>query len=141
MLKFGAGLIISGLGFYVLYAATMHTHALNSIRPIWVCLSFALQALGEILVSALGLSLMAKWAPKALYNALMGGWFVVIAIGSCLSGYLNTHLASVHKGERFMQVAHTYEHSFLFLTLMSIAAGLIVILASKTICRQLNNNS
>lgn len=139
MLKFGAGLIISGLGFYVLYAATMQSHALNSIHPIWVCLSFALQALGEILVSALGLSLMAKWAPKALYNALMGGWFMVVAIGSCLSGLLNTHLASVHKGESFMQIAHTYEHSFLFLTLMSVAAGLIVVLSSHTICRYFNN--
>jgi|GEM_PF-6019657 len=137
MLKFGSGLIISGLGFYVLYAPLNDTVAFNTVQPLWVCLSFALQALGEILVSALGLSLMAKWAPKKVYNALMGGWFMVVAIGSCLSGYLNSHLASVKHHASLTQTVHIYQHSFMFLTVMAIGTGVFVLILSKPICKWL----
>lgn len=137
MLKFGSGLIISGLGFYVLYIATIHSSAFHSIRPLWVCLSFALQALGEILVSALGLSLMAKWAPKSLYNTLMGGWFLVIALGSCLSGFLNAHLAAIQPGDSFKHITLTYSHTFLLLTMMSIICGITVLLFSRLVCHWL----
>ena len=95
MLKFSYGLIMTGLGYAVLYFAVMHQTVLNNVNPIWPFLSFALQALGEIFVSALGLSLMAKWAPHKLYNACMGGWFVVVALGSNLSGEINAHFISI----------------------------------------------
>jgi POT family proton-dependent oligopeptide transporter len=139
MRKFSVGLIIAGCGFYVLALTVSHAQGLHSVDPIWVCLSFAFQGFGEILVSALGLSLMAKWAPQSLYNALMGGWFLVIALGSCLSGYLNAHLASVKTGESLAHIISTYHQSFLFLTVMAIGAGLFVLLISRPVCRLLNN--
>jgi POT family proton-dependent oligopeptide transporter len=138
MIKFGMGLIINGIGFYVLALTLSNTHLPHSVEPAWVCLSFAFQALGEILVSALGLSLMAKWAPAPLYNTLMGSWFLVVAIGSCLSGYLNTELASIKTSEPLTMIIQAYHHSFIFLTVMALGTGIITIMISRPICQLLN---
>ncbi|MBL8693971.1 MAG: peptide MFS transporter [Planctomycetes bacterium] len=59
--------------------------------PWWLVGSYALVSLGEILLSAMGLSLVSQVAPKRWRAMLMGGWFVSISLGGFLSGKTGTY--------------------------------------------------
>jgi POT family proton-dependent oligopeptide transporter len=97
--KFGLGLIGNGIAFLLLmYALTQLVDAQNKI-PFWTLfMVYIIQALGELCLSPIGLSMVTKLAPSRLVGFAMGGWFLSIATGNNLSGIF----ASAVSGESGM---------------------------------------
>jgi len=85
--KFGLGLIGNGLAFLLLmYALTYLVDTHNQI-PFWTLfMVYVIQALGELCLSPIGLSMVTKLAPARLVGFAMGGWFLSIATGNNMSG-------------------------------------------------------
>ncbi len=100
--KFGLGLIGNGIAFLLLmYALTALVDASNKI-PFWTLfMVYVIQALGELCLSPIGLSMVTKLAPARLVGFAMGGWFLSIATGNNLSGIF----ASAVSGESGMTTA------------------------------------
>ena len=97
--KFGLGLIGNGIAFLLLmFALTQLVDAQNKI-PFWTLfMVYIIQALGELCLSPIGLSMVTKLAPSRLVGFAMGGWFLSIATGNNLSGIF----ASAVSGESGM---------------------------------------
>jgi POT family proton-dependent oligopeptide transporter len=98
--KFGAGLILLGLGFLVMYVASLHVLKGELVSPGWLILTFMLHTWGELCLSPVGLSYMSKLAPPRFIGQVMGLWFLSMALGSNLAGQLTgqydaTHLESL----------------------------------------------
>jgi proton-dependent oligopeptide transporter, POT family len=98
--KFGAGLILLGLGFFVMYLASLHVVAGEIVVPTWLILAYLLHTFGELCLSPVGLSYMSKLAPPRFTGQVMGMWFLSMALGSNLAGQLSgqydaTQLASL----------------------------------------------
>lgn len=138
MIKFGLGLLFTAIGFLFLYIPLIKLAALNLVNSLWIAGSFAFQGLGELFISAMGLYLMAKWAPNSIYNALMGGWFIVIAAGSSLAGIFNSHLFATYQYETVINMSQSYKQGLWLLILLSFISGLVVLACIKWICKKLS---
>jgi POT family proton-dependent oligopeptide transporter len=100
--KFGLGLIGNGLAFLLLMFALTHLVDRNSQIPFWTLfMVYVIQALGELCLSPIGLSMVTKLAPVRFVGFAMGGWFLSIATGNNLAGIF----ASQVSGETGMTTA------------------------------------
>jgi proton-dependent oligopeptide transporter, POT family len=94
--KFGAGLILLGLGFIVMYLASQHVLAGAQVLPTWLLLTYLLHTFGELSLSPVGLSYMSKLAPPRFVGQVMGMWFLSMALGSNLAGQLTGQYDASH---------------------------------------------
>lgn len=58
------------------------------ISMAWIIISIFFLTLGELCVSPVGLSIMAKVAPDLIKNQIMGLWFVASALGNFVAGLI-----------------------------------------------------
>src|SRR5438552_8273067 len=80
--KFGAGLILLGLGFIAMYFASLRVLGGAQVLPAWLILAYLLHTFGELSLSPVGLSYMTKLAPPRFVGQVMGMWFLSMALGS-----------------------------------------------------------
>ena len=81
---------------YVLMAASFATLLLAPIvaaAPRWLVASIVLSSLSEILISTVGLSQVAKLAPRNQMSTYMAVWFLTVAIGGKLAGVMGSRLS------------------------------------------------
>jgi POT family proton-dependent oligopeptide transporter len=85
--KFSLGLLIATLGFLAIKFSTLFADANSQINASWLVLSMELFSLGELLISALGMAMVARIAPERMYGIMMGAWFLIASsLGSTLGG-------------------------------------------------------
>ncbi len=84
--KFALGLILMGVGFAVMVAASKYVLAGETVLPTWLVLTYLLHTFGELCLSPVGLSSMTKLAPARFVGQVMGVWFLATAIGNNLAG-------------------------------------------------------
>ena len=73
------------------------------IGVIWLIVLYLLHTFGELCLSPIGLSLVAKLAPKRFASLLMGVWFIGNAAGYALTGTLGALLPPT--GDKFQKAA------------------------------------
>lgn len=83
--KFSLGTLLSGLAFLCLPLGSFFNHQ-GVISGMWLVFSYWLQSTGELLVSALGLSLAARYVPQRLMGFIMGLWFLCASLASIIAG-------------------------------------------------------
>ena len=96
-MKFGIGIIIMGFGFLVLNWCAFFADQTAKVSAWWIVLSYFLQSLAELLVSAIGVSMMLRLAPPRLMGLMMGTWFLGTAAAGILAGQV-AKIASVPQG-------------------------------------------
>ena len=60
------------------------------VSMAWLVITYVMVSLAEILVSPMGLSYCTKVAPHKVSGLVMGGWFVSLAAGGYLSGFMGS---------------------------------------------------
>ncbi|HET6907553.1 MAG TPA: peptide MFS transporter [Rhodanobacteraceae bacterium] len=129
--KFGLGLVFNGLGFLVLMFALSKLLGANGLIPFWpLVATYALQTLGELCLSPIGLSMVTKLAPPRLVGFAMGGWFLSLAVGGNLSGLFATRVA----GTGGMTAASALS-GFTFGFWLLIGAGVLLLLIAPLVNR------
>jgi proton-dependent oligopeptide transporter, POT family len=88
--KIAAGLVLMGLGFLVMYAASMYVVAGHKVLPTWLVLCYLVQMWGDLCLAPVGLSSMTKLAAPRVVGQVMGLWFLSMALGDNLAGQLST---------------------------------------------------
>lgn len=84
----GCGLL--GVSFLPLLYITHGLGDTQRISFLWLVGSTMVLTVGELYLSPIGMSLVAKVAPARLVSMLMGMWFLSNFIGNYLTGYLGT---------------------------------------------------
>lgn len=76
--KFGLGIILVGVGFYV---TTFGKAAqVDYLVPLWTVIAlYFFHTVGELFLSPIGLSMVTKLAPSNMTGTLMGAWFLSFA--------------------------------------------------------------
>jgi POT family proton-dependent oligopeptide transporter len=87
--KFGAGLILLGLGFLVMYVAAGFVLAGQKVAMTWLVATYLLHTWGELCLSPVGLSSMTKLVPTRFFGQVLGVWFMATALGTNLAGQLS----------------------------------------------------
>ncbi len=106
--KFALGLIFAGLGFALLVpAAKLAQQQGILVSPWWLVGVYFLHTIGELCLSPVGLSIVTKLAPRRIVGAMMGVWFLAIAVGNKLAGWASGYFDRLPLPQLFGAVALT----------------------------------
>lgn len=124
-MKFGFGIILMGVGYYVITLGIRFANPAGVISSWWIIGSYAFQAMAELFVSALGNGLASRYAPKHLVGLMIGIWFLATSIGGIIAGKM-ANLAAVTPGsENPLQTLAIYKHAFLTYGNIALIVGII----------------
>jgi POT family proton-dependent oligopeptide transporter len=91
--KQGLGMVVLGLGFVLMVIAQGRAETLGPVGPQWLAVVYLLHAIGELMLSPVGLSQVSRIAPPRLLGLLMGVWLMANAVANYLAGALEGLLA------------------------------------------------
>ena len=105
--KFGLGLFFMGLAFLVLVPAGGMAQAGDGIRvsPWWLVTAFMISEFGELCLYPVGLSAVTTLAPPRIVGLMMGVFFLSIALGSKLAGWVAGFIESMPLSDLFTAMA------------------------------------
>ena len=101
--KQAMGLALIGIGYLIIALQVKGLGNNEKIGVIWLVILYLLHTFGELCLSPIGLSLVAKLAPKRFASLLMGVWFIGNAAGYALTGTLGALLPPT--GDKFQKAA------------------------------------
>ena len=106
--KFAIALILVAVGFTTLVLSIGHLQDGQGKVP-WemLALVYAINTMGELCLSPIGLSMVSKLAAPKETGMAMGAWFMCSAIGNYVAGMIAA-VASGSTGEGIAQYAETY---------------------------------
>ncbi|MGB9429869.1 MAG: oligopeptide:H+ symporter [Gammaproteobacteria bacterium] len=88
--KYAAGLYLLAVAFFLYAAGGFSAHA-GIVSSWWLVAGYAAQSLGELLISALGFSMVSQLVPERARGIIMGTWF----LGMGVSNYAGGAIASL----------------------------------------------
>ncbi|RZM22971.1 MAG: MFS transporter [Pedobacter sp.] len=86
--KQAMGLLLLAIGYYIIAVQVGKIGTTGKLAVHWLFVMYLFHTLGELCLSPIGLSLVAKLAPKRFSSLLMGVWFIGNAAGYALAGTL-----------------------------------------------------
>ncbi|AFP85401.1 amino acid/peptide transporter (peptide:H symporter) [secondary endosymbiont of Heteropsylla cubana] len=86
--KFAIGMILSSLAFLLLPLGAIFANERGIVSPYWLIFSYALQSIGELMISGLGLAMVAQLVPQRLMGFIMGTWFLTTAAAAIIAGFV-----------------------------------------------------
>ena len=86
------GLLLIALGYWIIASQVKDLGTAGKVGIIWLIILYLLHTWGELCLSPIGLSLVAKLAPKRFASVVMGVWFLGNAGGYALTGVLGALL-------------------------------------------------
>jgi proton-dependent oligopeptide transporter, POT family len=101
--KQALGLALIALGYLIIAIQVKDIGISGKIGVIWLIILYLLHTWGELCLSPIGLSLVAKLAPKRFGSLLMGVWFLGNAAGYALTGTLGALLPPT--GDKYVAAA------------------------------------
>ncbi|MEM8929527.1 MAG: peptide MFS transporter [Acidobacteriota bacterium] len=105
-MKFGAGLVLLGLGFLVLaWGSTYISDNPNGVTPMWLIFTYFLHTAGELCLSPVGLSSVTKLSPHRLVGQMMGTWFMGASLGNLIAGLVAGRIEMMEMDDLFRNVA------------------------------------
>ena len=126
--KFAAGFAILALGFFIYGVSTFFAKD-GIVGLSWMFWGYCLQSLGELLISGLGLAMVARYVGPRLRGFIMGTWFLATGISQYLGGFVANY-ASVPKGVTDpVQSLPLYAHLFNNLGLVALIGTVLAIIA------------
>ncbi|MCG6266434.1 dipeptide/tripeptide permease DtpA [Vibrio furnissii] len=86
--KFAIGMGLCALSFLILSWGANFANAEGIISSNWLILCYAFQSIGELLVSGLGLAMVAQLVPQRMMGFAMGMWFLTSATAAVIAGWV-----------------------------------------------------
>jgi POT family proton-dependent oligopeptide transporter len=86
--KFGLGLVLLAIGFFMMVGASMIVASGEQALPTWLLFTYLFHTLGELALSPVGLSATTKLSPKRFVGQMMGIWFLATALGNLIAGQI-----------------------------------------------------
>jgi proton-dependent oligopeptide transporter, POT family len=105
--KFAFGLLFAGLSFVLLLPAGAMAQSGEGVKvsALWIVSAYFLQVVGELCLSPVGNSVVTKLAPARVVGMMIGLWFLSIAAGNKLAGWVAGFSTSVPLTTLFAAVA------------------------------------
>lgn len=124
--KFAIGMLFCSLSFAILAAAHLGADTAAMLSPWWLVASYLCQSLGEILVSALGVAMVAELVPDTIMGFVMGMWFLATSLAG-FTGAKVAALTAIPKGmEPGLSSLLQYTHVFSNIAVMTFVAAILM---------------
>jgi POT family proton-dependent oligopeptide transporter len=117
--KMATGVIIMGLGFVFMAAASQEYASNGAAAMYWLVLAYLLHTIGELCSSPVALSFITKLAPMRYASLMMGVYFAATGLGNKVAGIIGESAESAGDLKVFTTI-----------TILCVAFGILVILES-----------
>jgi len=123
--KFGLGLVLLGVGFFVIAWGAVYTtpemaeSSSMGVSPAWLIATYFLHTCGELCLSPVGLSGITKLSPPKYVGQMMGTWFMGAALGNLIAGLVAGYFDTLPLPGLFAWVAITVTVAGLFFFVFS----------------------
>ncbi|MEH2921267.1 dipeptide/tripeptide permease DtpA [Samsonia erythrinae] len=91
--KFAIGMVLCSGAFLVLPWGASMANERGIVSINWLILCYGLQSIGELMISGLGLAMVAQLVPQRLMGFIMGAWFLTSAGAAIIAGYVANMMA------------------------------------------------
>lgn len=131
--KFALGMTCCGVGFLLLYFCR-YTHDVNGmVSSWWLVVAYLFQSLGEVLVSALGVAMVAELVPEKMAGFVMGVWFLTSAVAGFTGAWVASFTAlpnNIHRGVESLMI---YTDVFADIGVVTLGLALLMWLISPSL--------
>lgn len=124
--KFALGMLCCGVSFLSLYFARYFYNDQGMVSSWWLVLSYLLQSTGELLVSALGVAMVAELVPASISGFVMGMWFLSSAIAGFFGAYVASFTALPQNVKPGIDSLHLYTQVFAGIGIITLAIGVVM---------------
>lgn len=130
--KFAIGMVLCSAAFLILPLGTKFATDAGIVSVNWLIMSYAFQSIGELMISGLGLAMVAQLVPQRLMGFIMGSWFLTTAGANLIAGYVANLMAIPEGVTDPLMSLNVYGSVFLKIGIATaIMAALMVLMAPK----------
>ena len=139
--KFGFGLILAGLSFYVLSLSKGSADANGMVPFAYLIIMYFILSIGELFMSPVGLSKITDLSPKRIISFMMGIWFLSSAFAFQIVGFISKKLAveSTDANVGGLQTLEIYTNGFGLIANYALGAGILILIISPLIKKLMGN--
>lgn len=139
--KFGLGLVLAGLSFYILSLSKGSADANGMVPFAYLLIMYFIISIGELFMSPVGLSKITDLSPKRIVAFMMGIWFLSSAYAFQIVGFIGKQLAieSTDSNIGGLDTLEVYTDGFALIATYAIGAGVIVLLFSPLMKKLMGN--
>jgi POT family proton-dependent oligopeptide transporter len=139
--KFGFGLILAGLSFYILAMSAGNADENGMVPFAYLFIMYLVISIGELFMSPVGLSKITDLSPKRIVAFMMGIWFLSSAYAFQIVGFISKQLAveSTDVNVGGLQTLSIYTDGFGLIAKYALGAGLIVLILSPLMKKLMGN--
>ena len=131
--KFNLSFITIVAVFAILYLGILIGSPVVKVTAIAFVFAYILLAISELCLSAIGLSMITKLAPKGFVSLYMGIWLVTLGIGGKLGGFLSQF---IYIPENNVALAKSnMSHGLLMFIAIAIGASILCLILRQFIIR------
>ena len=110
--KFALGMTCCGMGFLLLYFCRYMHDANGMVSSVWLVGAYLFQSLGEVLVSALGMAMVAELVPPTMAGFVMGIWFLTSSVAGFTGAWVASFSALPNRMQPGMESLMHYTNVF-----------------------------
>ena len=125
--KFALGFVIVAAGFFIYGAAGHFADASGKVSSWLMVWGYGAISLGELLVSALGLAMIARYVPARMGGFMMGAYYVASGVSQYLGGVVATYASVPQDITEPLQTLPIYTSLFNRLGIAALVCALIAI--------------
>ncbi len=125
--KFALGFVVVAAGFFIYGAAGHFADDAGKVSSWLMVWGYGAISLGELLVSALGLAMIARYAPARMGGFMMGAYYVAAGVSQYLGGVVATYASVPQDITEPLQTLPIYTALFNRLGIAALVCALIAI--------------
>ena len=134
--KFAVGFAVLALGFFVFGVSGRFAHD-GRVSVWWMIGGYGLYSLGELLISGLGLAMVARYVGPGMRGFVMGLWFLATGVSQYLGAYVANFASVPEKVTDPLLTLPLYVNLFLGLGMVA-TVGTLVAVALLPVMRRLS---
>jgi len=136
--KFATGMVMCAISFLMLPLGASFANAQGLVSAWWLVGSYFFQSVGELLISGLGLAMVAKLVPQRMIGFTMGAYFLTTAVAGVVGGWVASLTAAPKGVTDPLQTLPIYSKVFLQIGEITAIIAIIMIVTVPVLCRMIN---
>ena len=132
--KFAIGFAVLSLGFFTYWSSGFF--AVDGKVSSWfLILGYGFQSLGELLISGLGLAMVARYVPARMGGFMMGAYFVATGISQYLGSVVATFASVPSNVKDPTKTLSLYTNLFFWLGVVAVAGTVLAVIVLPLMAR------
>ncbi len=137
--KFALGMVFCSAAFLILRLGAHFASLQGIVSVYWLIFSYALQSAGELMISGLGLAMVAQLVPQRLMGFIMGAWFLTTAGAAMISGKVAGLMAIPDNVTDPLQSLHIYGDVFMKIGIITAVIAVLMLLIAPRLNRMIQD--